>query len=166
MKRLSQNLLLLFGSLIISILVIELLMRLVYPPGSVFNLDEFEDHGPYQYYTPKRNEFGFREEEVAESVLTDEYTRILFLGDSFTFGHGIENGKDRFSDIIEERLNDDVAKSSDSMYHIYNAGIGATEPDEWVLYMEGLLPYYKPNYIFAVFFLRVGTDLCTSLFFY
>jgi hypothetical protein len=89
----------------------------------------------------------------------DDWTRILFLGDSFTFGDGLEDGKLRFTSLLEARLN----AGSTFHYHIYNAGRRGTEPHRWVRDLHRLLPTYKPHLILAVFFLRDGTEMTTSL---
>jgi lysophospholipase L1-like esterase len=88
----------------------------------------------------------------------------LFLGDSFTFGFGVEEGSKRFSDLVESELNIDANQNaSASHYHIYNAGVAGTEPEEWLDYLKTLQPLYQPDYVFVIFFLRDGTRLCTSL---
>ncbi len=110
------------GSCCISILAAELVMRLIYVPQPVLELGNFT---PWHYndnYTPPLNQYGFREEDVDDIIFEDGFTRILFLGDSFTFGQGIEKGEHRFSDIIERRLNS-AEQSAFEKYHIYNAGV-------------------------------------------
>jgi hypothetical protein len=131
MKRFLQtnqtNIWLLIGSLCISILAVELMMRLIYKPQPVLELGEFT---PWHYnpnYTPPLNQYGFREEEVDDRIFEDEFTRILFLGDSFTFGQGVKKGEDRFSDIVEHRLNSETQNTA-KKYHVYNAGVSGSGP--------------------------------------
>jgi hypothetical protein len=112
----------------------------------------------YVTYTPPINQLGFREDELNEAIFTDGTVRILFLGDSFTFGKGVPDGADRFSDLIESRLQTEL----EGKYHIYNAGKSGSEPSDWVGFSKFYLSY-KPHYIFAIFFLRDGTSICTSL---
>ena len=138
-------------------------MRLFYEPTQTLNPDELENSFRAYVSTPSNNVLGFREAPINDDIVQDDYKRILFLGDSFTQGRGVENGEDRFSDVIERRLNEQDVSFK---YHIYNAGVGGTEPDEWVQYLRTLLPIYKPQYVFAIFFLRDGTGLCTSLLCY
>jgi len=105
---------------------------------------------------------GFREEEITDVLFESDVTRILFLGDSFTFGKGVVDGNDLFSEIIERKLNErDTALTQ--RFHVYNAGFPGTEPKRWLRYSKRLLPAYKPHHVFAIFFLRDGTSLCTSL---
>ncbi|MCP4219184.1 MAG: hypothetical protein GY765_31400 [bacterium] len=152
----------LIGSICFAIISVEVLMRLFYEPTTTLNPDILPDRfGKYPYLPPK-NALGFREVPPGDEIFRDNYKRILLLGDSFTFGHGIKKGADRFSDIIEDRLNREP-KENGFHYHLYNAGIDGTEPKDWVPFLNTLLPVYKPHNVFAVFFLRDGTDLCTSL---
>jgi hypothetical protein len=163
-NRITESILVVF-SICLSLVVAESLMRLFYEQTSGFNLDEIAEGFAEFDYSPPVNELGFREDKLSDEILDDNYRRILFLGDSFTFGHGIRNGEDRFSDIIEKRLNKNL-QDNEYNYHIYNAGVGGTEPRDWVPYLKTLLPVYKPQYVFTIFFLRDGATLCTSLWCY
>jgi lysophospholipase L1-like esterase len=154
-------------SLCISLLLAEFSMRLIYRP--TLELGEITPwvSPKYTNYTPEQNQFGFREEELSDAIIEDGFTRILFLGDSVTFGFGVEKGEERFSDLIESRLNSaEEQKGSKSKYHIYNAGVPGTSPKDWLAYLDRLIPVYKPDYVFVIFFLRDGTSLRTSLRFW
>ena len=107
----------------------------------------------------------FREEKLTDELFGEKYIRILFLGDSFTWGSGIKNRNDRFSNIIETKLNQELQKISGSKkIHIFNAGVGGSNPAWWVKHFNVIEPFYKPHSVFAIFFLRDGTRLGTSLF--
>lgn len=165
MKRLFLKFAIIILSICVIGIVCESLIRLFYEPIPFYDYNSMVVNKYFSgkiNYTPKNNNLGFREEELPYNVFQDNYKRILFLGDSFTEGHGIEKGENRFSDIIENRLNMSL-QTNGFKYHIYNAGKSATEPEDWIHFLDTLLPIYKPQYVFAVFFLRDGTDLCTSL---
>lgn len=49
------------------------------------------------------NGFGYRDEQFSQEKDPKE-TRIAVLGDSFTWGYGINNQADRYSDIIQTKL--------------------------------------------------------------
>lgn len=49
------------------------------------------------------NGFGYRDEQFSQEKDSKE-TRIAVLGDSFTWGYGINNQADRYSDIIQTEL--------------------------------------------------------------
>jgi len=53
----------------------------------------------FKMYWNPINSFGFRDREPRQNETT-----ILFVGDSFTAGHGIKNIRDRFSDIVGKQL--------------------------------------------------------------
>lgn len=50
------------------------------------------------------NESGFRDTVQLQSSPLPGHKRIAFAGDSFTFGHGIKNVEDRFTNILHERM--------------------------------------------------------------
>ncbi|HJO24980.1 MAG: SGNH/GDSL hydrolase family protein [Myxococcota bacterium] len=97
----------------------------------------------------------FREEEISEAAFAPGTRRLLFLGDSFTVGAGLLERSDRFTDRVETVLSPGL--------HVFNAGRGGSNPDRWLRYLELLLPVYRPDAVIAVFFLRNGTLLGTSL---
>jgi len=149
-----------------AVLLVEMGVRLFHVPVEPLEIGEIEEWDPLTAagFTPPLNDLGFREKEPTAEVLSDERTRILFLGDSFTFGQGVDNGAERFSDRIEERLNRSAGGDpSTGAYHIYNAGLPGSDPEYWLDYYKLLAPLYRPDHVFAVFFLRDGTDICTSL---
>lgn len=65
----------------------------------------------------RRNNYGFRDEK--DFVPAKHKTRrILLLGDSFAFGHGVASPANRFSDMLEVRL-----QHSAPGWELYNASI-------------------------------------------
>lgn len=50
------------------------------------------------------NPQGFRDSEPFSRMLPENQKRIVFLGDSFTFGHGLKHVEDRFSDQVGRAL--------------------------------------------------------------
>ncbi|KKS43941.1 MAG: hypothetical protein UV05_C0016G0004 [candidate division CPR1 bacterium GW2011_GWA2_42_17] len=80
------------------------------------------------YYWKPINQFGFRGRDIALDDLARK-KRIFFLGDSFTTGYGINNIKDRFSDILESKLSKN--------YCLLNLGVnGADTRSELALYYK------------------------------
>ncbi len=53
---------------------------------------------------PQVNELGLRSRHPPATTLTSARQRIAFVGDSFTFGHGVPRLEDRFSDRVEVAL--------------------------------------------------------------
>jgi hypothetical protein len=150
----------------LTLALIEISLRIFYVPVEPLDLKDTVpwDSVDETQYNPPLNEYGFREAAYGDEILTDDFTRLLFLGDSFTFGLGVQDGAKRFSDLVENRLN--LASDEGSLagrFHVYVAAVPGTEPEEWVGYLEQMMPVYQPDYVFAIFFLRDGTRLCTSL---
>lgn len=154
----GQFLPMLFG-ITFSLLLAELGARVLYT-GQAFSLEDIEEWNPMDdsQFVPKLNELRFREDPYSDAIFGENYTRVLFLGDSFTFGQGIPDGDARFSDILEKEL----AIRLNKQVHVYNASRPGTEPKHWVEFYKQVQPVYKPAHVFAIFFLRDGTDLCTS----
>ena len=161
MKRLATAALFV-ASLGASVLVAEALLALYYEPEPLLELGEETLDRPRRY-TPPENSLGFREQDPLPGDLADDVTRILLLGDSFTYGQGVARGEDRFSDRLEAQLNRTLGPRTGRRYHVYNAGVMGTVPQHWERYFQRLVPLYPPDYVLAVFFLRDGTPLCTSL---
>lgn len=90
------------------------------------------------------NRFGFRERDFDLDKAADVY-RIAVIGDSLTFGKGIEEG-DRFSNLLEQRLNADKSRR-DTNYEVLNFGRpGANTLDEIGFLTEAVLPA-RPDFI-------------------
>jgi hypothetical protein len=169
-KRWLASFGLLVLSALISLCLVELFFRIVHDPRSELSAAavwESQRLDPDVAQHQSRTEIGgtsFLEDPLDPEIFGEDFVRILFLGDSFTEGGGIPNSEDRFSDLIESRLNRDAARDQGPYrFHIFNAGKQGTEPERWFGYARVLLPVYRPHAVFAVFFLRDGTDLGTSL---
>lgn len=71
------------------------------------------------------NGFGFREREFSHEKPDGVY-RILVLGDSMTFGVGIDSDH-RYTNLLEEMLN---LKSKSKRYEVLNFGMGGYSTDQ------------------------------------
>lgn len=155
--------LLITGSVIVALVFGEAVARLIYrPPLDIRG--EFEGR---ENYVEQLGPLGFREGALTEEALGEGTTRVLFVGDSFTFGSGVPDPSRRFTDRLESRFNGEQAGSGrDGRFHFFNAGIRGSLPGKWVEAAKELLPLYRPRVVVAVFFLRDGTRLGTSLYFF
>ena len=81
----------------------------------------------------KTNSLGLREKELTDS----KKFRVLFLGDSLTFGEGIPSGS-RFSDLIEKEIR--------NVYSI-NAGVPGYRINQMYSWLEDYGMALKPNLI-------------------
>jgi hypothetical protein len=64
----------------------------------------------------ERNNWNCRDRKRYEGEIPAGMKRLAIVGDSFAFGHGIKNIKDRFGDLIAERLN----KEAKDRWEVYN----------------------------------------------
>ena len=145
------------ASVVAALLVLEVGARVFHRP--FFELGEYErwTSEVEETFTPPPNRFGHREEELGDGAFADGVTRILFLGDSFTYGHGVRDGSMLFTDRLERELD----RRGDQI-HVYNAGVSGANPREWKETLATLLPEYRPHLVIGVFFLRCGTSAGTS----
>lgn len=92
------------------------------------------------------NSDGFRGKEFSELDSTKK--KVLFIGDSFTWGMSASPFQDSsFCDIL----------GRETPYQIINTGIPAADPAQYNQIATVYVPRLKPDYVFVVFFM--GNDL-------
>ncbi len=96
---------------------------------------------------------GFRDRENHTKPKTPGVTRILLLGDSFTFGDGVQY-EEIWPVIFEEKLADNGFEAE-----VIKAGIPAYDTTKEVLLLERLFPKYEPDIVVLVF---LPNDLFTN----
>lgn len=146
-----KNVVLFAVYLIILVLLIEISLRIFYPqpvfkrklPESFPRIYETGDYLPFKlkpnskdYFLGPIDEFnasveinskGYRDYEFDVEKKIDEY-RILFLGDSFTFGWAVE---------LEETYHKQLEKRLNSNYEVISAGwVSGQSPDTAYLYLK------------------------------
>ncbi|MBW2287612.1 MAG: SGNH/GDSL hydrolase family protein [Deltaproteobacteria bacterium] len=150
-RRWAPRFLLLLCSSVVALALAEGWARLTYRPV----LEMSGEFLGVEAYPEQRNHDGFREGDLEVEVMAAGMQRVLFLGDSFTFGSGVDDPALRFSDRLERAFGDG--------FHFYNAGIPGSQPSDWVRFVGVFLRDYRPDAVVAVFFLRDGTALGTAL---
>lgn len=55
------------------------------------------------YYTKYHNEKRYRDKDISDRINNGK-KKVFFLGDSFTYGNGIKDPSNRFSDIVADRI--------------------------------------------------------------
>ncbi len=100
-------------------------------------------------HPPRKNSHGFREREFSIEKPENIY-RIAVIGDSFTFGQGIEE-KDRFSNLLEHRLN-----RSQGRYQVLNFGKAGTNTAEEVNILKHQVLDTSPDYILLQWYINDG----------
>jgi GDSL-like lipase/acylhydrolase family protein len=97
---------------------------------------------------------GFRDEVVHAIPKPDSVLRVLLLGDSFTWGAGVEY--DSIWPVVFERRCLEAGLGCD----IVKAGVSGFDTRQEVLYLERLLPLYRPDLVVLAF---LPNDLATNL---
>lgn len=80
------------------------------------------------------NRFGLRGAEIGEK----NKPRVLFLGDSFTWGWGIGKNEDRYTDRLQQQFSD---------YEFINAGITSFSVLQEYLLLKEYFDEIKPDYL-------------------
>jgi hypothetical protein len=88
--------------LLAALTAVELYFAVVYDQSDSYNMSKVSEHWFARHV--RRNEFGFRDDREFPAKVPDGMRRIGFVGDSFTFGHGIKAVADRFSDRVARSL--------------------------------------------------------------
>lgn len=158
---------LLSGSVLVSFLMVEVALRVLGFPSRVLEFSpagvpgyffmkpnqDYVEHGFYAYQPPHRiriNSMGLRGNEINP----DRRWTILALGDSFTFGAGV-NFEDTFVYVLEKRLRSQFEPGVE----VVNAGYaGATIDHELVVFERQGLPL-KPDVVILQFFTNDVEDL-------
>jgi hypothetical protein len=89
--------------------------------------------------------------------------RILFLGDSFTYGHGLAEPSKTFVGLVAERLNREQPCPQAREYEVFNGGMPGSLTEEWVILFEDAVDPFAPDLVVAVFFLRDAVTGITSV---
>lgn len=90
-----------------------------------------------KYWYPINKE-GFRDSDIQHNI---KHENIVFLGDSFTAGDGIENISDRYSDIVKSKMPN---------YNVYNLGISGIGTKHEFEILENTK--IKPDILFLQYF--------------
>lgn len=91
------------------------------------------------------NEEGFRSRDFNQ--IDTSKKKILFIGDSFTWGLSAKPLDSCFVDLIRGVTN----------YEVINLGIPATDPPQYALLASEYILRFKPEMVFVIFFM--GNDL-------
>lgn len=111
-------------------------IRQLLKPNRTVKISVGGDRRQIPVYVVRTNSHGFRGAEFGR-VPPPNTTRIAVIGDSYTFGWGV-NRSDRYSNQVERLLNDNM----EEQYEVINLGIpGAGIKDYYHLFKERAIPY-------------------------
>lgn len=106
-------------------------------------------------YSIKTNSMGLRMDEISYEKQADEF-RILMLGDSMTFGYGVEVS-DNLPSQLEEKLNEYFVQNGieGKKVKIINAGFAdGKSPDTYFLYLKKMGLDLKPDLVVVNYFIN------------
>lgn len=181
-KTVALKVLLIFLGIVVGLGVIEVYFRLFKPQKSFSKLEMSYAYNCYQkgdYYwlalkpnqnclfhsnaaafedfKVKTNSLGLRSPEVVNPKPQGTY-RILFLGDSYTFGLGVKENE-AFPRLIENYLNDNLPGKKKE---VINAGLPGVGPGYYYLFLKNNLTLIKPDMVVVAFFMQ--NDVIDSFF--
>lgn len=120
------------------------------------NLDTMHIGNTHEFsYAIKTNSLGYRMNEFSKDKPEDEF-RILMLGDSMTFGYGVEVNENLPSQL-EKKLNDylEQNKIENKKIKIINAGFAdGKSPDTYYLYLKKIGLDLKPDLVIVNYFIN------------
>ncbi|MFQ5455071.1 MAG: SGNH/GDSL hydrolase family protein [Nitrospirota bacterium] len=120
-----------------------------YIPSS--NIKFIYDSNPRGYFdsknvvTHKTNSLGFRGKEYSMKK-TPDTIRIVFLGDSFTFGEGVKDN-DIFSKRLVELLNEKYKTRRNLHFEGYNFGVGGYNTEQSLFLLKNLVLKADPDIV-------------------
>lgn len=171
MKKILLNILLVLISLTVGFFVAEIIVREVlldkFLNKNIFQTSIFKDvvyeYKPdiiidsLSYQNLKLNSNGFRDYEFDEAKKPYKI-RIICLGDSATFGHGIIETKNTLPKQLESILN----KGKDNKYQVYNMGVQGYNTHHELAVLKHKVFKFKPDIVILIFnFGDVGYDWLT-----
>lgn len=98
----KKHILLLIASIFVSLLLIEIIFRLLNYPKNLKDIFHRKDI-IWTLDHVSLNSYGYRDNEYLREKQTDVF-RVYVIGDSYTYGWLIDNPEDTFSAIIEKEL--------------------------------------------------------------
>ncbi|MDJ0849561.1 MAG: GDSL-type esterase/lipase family protein [Myxococcota bacterium] len=151
LRSILQNGLLLLGGLVGALLVAEGVAGLLWKAPWHERL--LTEQTAAQRHPVRRNSLGLRGGEL-ETPRPQHLRRVLMVGDSFTFGLGVEDDAAPFPALLDRRLR---ARS----VQVVNGGIPGSLTGDWGALWRRAGAVIDPEVVVAVFFLRDGTKLET-----
>ncbi len=118
-----------------------------YEPNSTIKVNssssEYEENLPY--YVADINSEGFRDNEFSPHSSEDSL-RIIVVGDSFTFGKGL-NASDRYTNVLEKKMNNSLSQD----IVVLNLGISGNGIKDHYNFIQAKALDYEPDFIVVSF---------------
>ena len=165
MRHILQNGVVLFASVVVALIAGEVFVRLLVPVRNVG--PTFSSYDPYYGKVLKRNFTCTRiAPEFTMRFTTNSYGYrgpepkvfpshpILFLGDSFTSGYGVNDGEE-FPELIRATLE---RRGTTPHIPVVNAGSGNTGNGYWLRFLKAEGPRYNPRLVVLGFCVNDFSD--------
>lgn len=133
LRRFSGNLAALLMGLVALVLFMEGYFGFFYDQSDAFGVLKTSKRWFKRHY--RVNNLGFRDNKDYVIKKEEGAGRLVFVGDSFTAGHGIIKVEDRFSNIIEKRLVNELSPD----YEVYNMAVNGWDTIDEVKSLKGLV---------------------------
>jgi len=104
------------------------------------------------------NPYGLRGPAHAEPKLPTS-RRVLFVGDSFTYGGGVEDDALVFPALLERELDDGPRADGVQRIEVLNGGLPGSHTGDWLDLWGRVGAAFDPDVVVVVFFLRDGARL-------
>ena len=89
------------------------------------------------------NSEGYRDVEYDDKLIEGK-RKVIFLGDSFVAGHGIDDPEDRFSDLLDQKIPD--------FNYSFNLGVGGSDVLDAYQRLEAFP--YEPDFLIFSYYLN------------
>ena len=142
-KTIIATIALVATSTVVALGVSEAVVRYVYRDiSSTPDNSSYFAHRWQREYPPQINRLGFREREI-NPIRPEDVYRIAVIGDSLTYGQGIEENK-RFTNLLEQYLN---KSGMNGRYEILNFGRPGTETVDHIIILKEFVIDIQPNFV-------------------
>ena len=158
-----KNLILLIGSTIMSVILAEIALRIVLPPPVIWKFPQENykyDSDIGHWLTPNQQAFTHDKTVITNSVgiRDSEYTlkapsgvyRVLALGDSQTFGNGLEL-KDTWPKQLESTLNQ---SNNGIRFEVINSGLPGSDTWQHEIIFNRMISNYHPDSVVLAFYVN------------
>ena len=132
---------------------VEGLARLAYRPPWYDRLIATQTESQARQY--RKNADGLRDRDYGPKAPGER--RILVLGDSFTYGIGVDEDAP-FPRLLERELNEAGGATSHRV-EVLNGGIPGSLTTQWLSLLLRVQARFDPDVVLVVFFLRDGTRI-------
>ncbi len=106
------------------------------------------------------NAFGFREDHFFDEKDSKEI-RIAILGDSYSWGYGVENEQDRYGDLLEKTLND-KCQGGEKRFKVYTLALPGMSSKEELEIVKDYFAKYKIDVAILGYYLDDGGSAMTA----